>query len=192
MPHARTNARRHQDIDPANYPRVYLITSPRFLNYKFSPASFWFLYSADSELLAMIAEVNNTFDERRLYFLPSNLNLSEDLIEGSLSPKSTHRTKYFKHVWPKDFHVSPFNSRKGSYALSARDPSFSHSPAAINPGAKDNEIDIKATLLSSKGHPKMTARLWSIATPLDPTFISFSDMLLFITSWWWVGLMTCK
>ncbi|KAL8954704.1 MAG: hypothetical protein Q9183_006972, partial [Haloplaca sp. 2 TL-2023] len=56
----------------------------------------------------MILEVNNTFDERRMYFL-KNLNPDEqNQVETTTDPPKPK----FKTTWPKDFHVSPFNSRK--------------------------------------------------------------------------------
>ena len=175
---------------------MYLVTS-RFLGYKFSPASFWYLYSGDKKLKAMISEVNNTFDERRMYFHPINMNQPDNADEKECRSLNDERLPYrrcpprqFKHVWPKDFHVSPFNSRKGTYALSACDSSLPRS--TIQDGASGPSIDIKATLLSSKGRPKMTARLWSTSAPLDPATMTRLDFMVFVLSWWWVGLMTCE
>lgn len=149
------------------------------------------------ELKAMITEVNNTFDERRMYFLPFNMNQPDSpdtngcqSLDESLAQPYCPPTRHFKHVWPKDFHVSPFNSRKGTYALSACDPYLS-SPT-IEGGKFKPDVDIKATLLSSKGRPKMTARLWSTSAPLDPATMSILDSMVFVSLWWWVGLMTCE
>ena len=144
----------------------------------------------------MIAEVNNTFDERRAYFLPMN----QVDGQGSKGTHPDHETgpldsgcpQKFHHAWPKDFHVSPFSSRKGSYALSAFDPVLYNAPQQERGRAGTNAIDIITTLLSSKGHPKLVARLWSNATPLDPATISNFQALKFLASWWWVGLVTCK
>ena len=147
----------------------------------------------------MISEVNNTFDERRMYFHPFNMNQPANnpdkvdecqRLDESHNPHQSSPQRRFKHVWPKDFHVSPFNSRKGSYSLSACDPARSRS-------IREDElsqpfVDIKATLLSSTGRPKMVARLWSISTPMDPKTMSILDSTIFVCSWWWVGLMTCE
>lgn len=109
-----------QAINPGDYPIVYLVTSPRLVNYKFSPASFWFLYSGDRKLTAMIAEVNNTFDERRIYILQERetrepLHRISDMAAAAASEVEDIEQGWFRHTWSKDFHVSPFNSRKGSY-----------------------------------------------------------------------------
>ena len=171
------------------------MTSPRFMNHKFSPASFWYLYSADEDLKAMVVEVNNTFDERRMYFLPSSMVQKDDLREDilrSTESKSSSPSGYFRYTWSKDFHVSPFNSRKGQYTLSASDPALTHKSTCPSPDKQRPFVDIKAGLLSSKGRPKMVVRLWSTTSPIDPATISIGRALAFLLSWWWVGLITCK
>ncbi|KAL8852252.1 MAG: hypothetical protein Q9221_002854 [Calogaya cf. arnoldii] len=160
-----------------DYPYAYLVTAPRFLGYSFNPVSFWYLYNAQKELRAMILEVNNTFDERRLYFLKG----------GHGNPKDEHATDpspiKFKDNWAKDFHVSPFNSRKGSYALNAYDP---FSPNLSGTGMIDNTI----TLSSSKSHAKLVARVFSTEASSDPATIGYWTSLRFIAAWWWVGFVT--
>lgn len=144
----------------------------------------------------MILEVNNTFDERRVYFLKDkNLEGSYALpgamqstdvttadigdIAGSDSNKPGLRTSArFTSTWVKDFHVSPFNSRKGAYAVSAEDPS--------EKGTINNTI----TLSSSKGHPKLVARIFSTGDCIDPSKAGPWSTLRFVAAWWWVGLMT--
>ncbi|KAL8924157.1 MAG: hypothetical protein Q9172_002822 [Xanthocarpia lactea] len=131
---------RSQGEETQDYPYAYLVTAPRFLGY--NPVFFWYLYNDYMELQAMILEVNNTFDERRMYFLkdsfaPTDSDVSWTLVEN---PRSR-----FRQTWPKDSHVSPFNSRKGSYALSTQDP-FS---SLLNGAGK---IDNTITLNSSKAH----------------------------------------
>jgi DUF1365 family protein len=135
----------------------------------------------------MILEVNNTFGERRIYLLDgSNVvpgtpqsTASEasgpDLIVGAKSR--------FNDIWMKDFHVSPFNSRKGSYVLRAQDP-FPH--GMFNEPVIDNTI----TLISSKDHAKLVARLSSTGKALDQDAMGVLDTIRFVLSWWWVGFVT--
>lgn len=111
----------------------------------------------------MILEVNNTFGERRAYLLESSSASNEKLSAR----------------WPKDFHVSPFNSRKGSYSLSAVDP-FTNQ-AGIN-----NVI----TLMSSKGSPKLVASVASTATSMHPASMSEWQRMHFIYNWFWTGFLT--
>ena len=146
----------------------------------------------------MVSEVNNTFDERRMYFHPFNMNdreKSRPMDHCSLDKNISYLysgRQTFKHVWSKDFHVSPFNSRKGTYALSARGPPLHSMPNLEKAVPSEPFVDIKATLLSSGARPKLVTRVWSTAKPLDPKTISSLDTLTFVCSWWWVGLMTCE
>ncbi|WP_162029568.1 MULTISPECIES: DUF1365 domain-containing protein [unclassified Lentimonas] len=82
-----------------------LVTSPRYFNYAFNPVNFHLRMQGD-QLLAVVAEVNNTFGDRHVY--PLN-----DLEAGDAP-----------HMWtarcPKDFHVSPFNDLSGEYYFTFR------------------------------------------------------------------------
>lgn len=168
-----------QGEDIHEYPYAYLVTAPRFLRYSFNPVSFWYLYNKHKELQAMILEVNNTFDERRMYFLKDS-TLDDPDESWTLIDKPPSK---FKNTWPKDFHVSPFNSRKGSYALTAQDPFSPHLSAT---GKVDNTI----TLISSKAHVKLIARIFSTQPAIDPSTLGCWARLAFIASWWWVGFVT--
>jgi len=191
-----------QGSNPEEYPYAYLITAPRFLGYSFNPVSFWFLYSENKVLKAMILEVNNTFDERRIYFLPES-RLGEDVDDPAHNTlddgnPNDHRDDAIRHPrsstpttspgrfcrsWVKDFHVSPFNSRKGSYSLTAYDPFY---PFMIGNGPVHNTI----TLNSTKAHAKLVAQIFSTCPALDPAQLDAWSTMRFIQSWWWVGFMT--
>lgn len=158
------------------YPHAYLVTAARFLGYHFNPVSFWYLYSADMSLGAMILEVNNTFDERRMYLLtPAENAFAGDTQAG--------KPPIFKQEWLKDFHVSPFNSRKGSYSLSANDPLHASSKGQC-------PIESTIVLKSSKGHGKLVARLFSDGDGLVPSSMTLAQKTRFLMAWWWVGFVT--
>ena len=150
------------------------MTAPRFLGYSFNPVSFWYLYSRDMRLKAMILEVNNTFDERRMYFMKHEKGMEGDDPQSSPSSK-------FTNTWSKDFHVSPFNSRKGAYSL-----------VASNPFTNPNNIivDNSITLKSSEDHAKLVARIFSTAPALDPFSMTVWAKVRLIIAWCWVGFMT--
>lgn len=138
-------------------------------------------------LSGMIIEVNNTFDERRMYLL-SPQKAAEAELEGAERPPDANghsavNPPKFKQQWPKDFHVSPFNSRKGSYSLLASDPL-----RALAEG--QSPIDSTITLKSSKGHGKIVARLVSKGSAIDPSRMSSFRRAGFLLSWWWVGFVT--
>ncbi|MEY2678482.1 MAG: hypothetical protein RLZ00_1174 [Pseudomonadota bacterium] len=75
---------------------TWLHCYPRVLGYTFKPVSFWYCYTADNSLRAIVVEVNNTFGERHCYLLD--------------------RPKYgIEQSASKVFHVSPFCEVQGNY-----------------------------------------------------------------------------
>ncbi|CAK7231777.1 hypothetical protein SCUCBS95973_008035 [Sporothrix curviconia] len=176
-----------QGADPAQYPHAYLVTAAKFLGYHFNPISFWYLYDEGKTLAAMVLEVNNTFGERRMYYLKP---------ENALKGKEKAGETLFKQTWPKDFHVSPFNSRKGSYELLANDP--------LAPNMEGTgPITATVVLRSSHTHSKIVARLLSerretangSGVPVaihsqDPAAMSLWHKAKFLAAWWWVGFAT--
>jgi uncharacterized protein len=80
---------------------IWLHTFPRMFGYSFRPVSFWFCHGRSGKLLAILAEVNNTFSERHCYLLTESAE--QTLVWGNtLTAKKT-------------FHVSPFCSIAGEY-----------------------------------------------------------------------------
>jgi len=51
-------------------------------------------------------------------------------------------------------------------------------------------IDNTITLISSKDHAKLVARLNSTGPALDQDRMSAYDTMQFVLSWWWVGFVT--
>lgn len=126
-----------KEVDVDRIARILLITSARYFNYIFNPVSFYYCLSAESELVAVVAEVNNTFNEKHLYVLKA----SEGKAGG-----------YVAHYWvDKNFHVSPFNSTAGRYEF------FLSTPG--------EEIDIRI-ILHREGEKIFEARLWGKSRPL--------------------------
>lgn len=80
---------------------IWLHTFPRVLGYVFNPVSFWFCHNISGKLIAIIAEVNNTFGERHSYVL-NPPNQYEIFWGENLSAE-------------KVFHVSPFFNVEGKY-----------------------------------------------------------------------------
>ncbi|MDO6479468.1 DUF1365 domain-containing protein [Shimia thalassica] len=82
--------------------QVLLLTQPTVLGHVFNPVSFW-IAMQNQDVLAVIAEVNNTFGDRHSYLchLPEFDPLTpEDQIEVQ-----------------KVFHVSPFQKVAGTYSF---------------------------------------------------------------------------
>ena len=79
---------------------IWLQTYPRVLGFGFKPVSFWYCFdnTAQGELRAVVAEVNNTFGERHCYVLQAP-RWGETVTAD------------------KAFHVSPFCPVQGQYAF---------------------------------------------------------------------------
>lgn len=82
---------------------IVLQTFPRVLGYVFNPVSFWFCHNRSGDLIAVLAEVNNTFGGRHNYLLHN---------PGGLPIRSDQALKT-----EKAFHVSPFCDVVGSYCF---------------------------------------------------------------------------
>ncbi|KAF2439542.1 DUF1365-domain-containing protein [Karstenula rhodostoma CBS 690.94] len=174
---------REKGVKDSEWSYAYLVTAPRFFGYSFNPASFWYIYNQDHQLTRMITEVNNTFGERHLYLLDGSSPTSPAQTPSEEEPVSVPPKTTFADYWTKEFHVSPFNSRKGGgYAQKALNPfpSPTSSPA----------IDITITLKSTKDHAKIVARLFSVGTAMKLDELGLFGALKFIAAWWAVGFLT--
>ena len=163
---------------PEAFAKVYLVTAPRVLGYKFSPASFWYLYDHEGVISLILAEVNNTFGERRVYILTPRVATTPGVPTVGLD-----RQKVVSE-WEKDFHVSPFSSRKGRYNLRVADP--------LQPQLHDDLVSICATLLSSKGKVKLVARMSSPGEIFVADRMSTWQQFAFLCRWWWTPFLTCE
>jgi hypothetical protein len=164
-----------QGIDRSAWKNAYLVTAPRFIGYSFNPVSFWYIYDHSDQLCWMILEVNNTFGERRMYLVNSAME--------RLRSKPDDSPSQLRGIWAKDFHVSPFNSRKGSYTFAATNPF--RGGLCCFPG-----IDNKIVLASSKGHNKLITRLFSDDVPIVPEELDWGDCTVFLAQWCWLGIFT--
>ncbi|MBW4706469.1 DUF1365 domain-containing protein [Roseobacter sp. YSTF-M11] len=83
--------------------KVELLAQPRMFGHVFNPVSFWLCRRADNALIAVIAEVSNTFGDRHSY-----LCHHPDL--RPIDPSDTLQAA-------KIFHVSPFQPVEGGYTF---------------------------------------------------------------------------
>lgn len=83
--------------------RIELLAQPRVLGHVFNPVSFWLCYRAGGDLVAVIAEVTNTFGDRHSY-----LCHKPDHAPIDASDRLSAR---------KIFHVSPFQPVEGEYTF---------------------------------------------------------------------------
>jgi uncharacterized protein len=84
---------------------VDLYTAPRLFGYVFNPVSFWVckrrVANDESQVFAVLAEVNNTFRQSHRYLLTTPAN-------SSIASGQALRAE-------KQLHVSPFNEVRGHY-----------------------------------------------------------------------------
>lgn len=79
---------------------IILQTFPRVFGYVFNPVSFWYCHDREGALVAVLAEVNNTFGGTHSYLLHRH---GQPLRDGEEIKAD------------KRFHVSPFNDIEGGY-----------------------------------------------------------------------------
>lgn len=112
--------------------RLRLLTQPRVLGSLFNPVSFWFAYHG-TQIVAFIAEVNNTFKQRHFY-------LCHHRNFAPIKPTDTFRAK-------KLFYVSPFQDVDGDYEFQI---DLSPSKYAIRIDFKNNGQGVLATLYGDR------------------------------------------
>jgi DUF1365 family protein len=99
---------RERGIELGDAGRIRLLTLPRILGYIFNPISIYFCSDARDLPLCAIAEVGNTFREKKLFVLPIHMaQTSATLTPATLTPAT--RPRYRLRV-PKHYYVSPFTS----------------------------------------------------------------------------------
>lgn len=82
-----------------DYTEALMLTCPTFFGLNFNPVSFFYLLNSSQDIIAIIAEVHNTYKEKHLYLLTTPTEKKDYLI--------------FENV--KNFHVSPFFTVDGKY-----------------------------------------------------------------------------
>ena len=133
---------------------------PRVLGFVFNPVNFWFCHDASGALMAVLAEVNNTFGERHNYLL-ANAD-GRPIGDGQVIECD------------KVFHVSPFMAVGGYYRFRfASRPATGQSPsrrlACIDHG--DAGGDLLHTALSGSAAPLASG-------PLFRAFVSYPLLTL--------------
>lgn len=92
--------------------RIELVCSPRFLGIVFNPLAMWYAYDDDDRLMAVVAEVSNTFGQWHHYVLS---NAGQPLTE--LNDRQKVQAKA-----DKVFHVSPFIDMDCEYQFRLQAP----------------------------------------------------------------------
>lgn len=141
--------------------RTLLVTSPRYLGYAFNPVNFHLRLQGD-ELIAVIAEVNNTFGDRHVYPLTTL--------------KQADQANTWTATCPKKFHVSPFNNMEGEYHFT-----FQVKSEQLHLGVdlyREGACVIR-TWIEGRGHPLRTKDIvrHALLHPLDTALNSMPRIL---------------
>ena len=98
----------HLSLNGVDFPaggRIMLLTLPRVLGYVFNPVSFYLCFDPDGAPICALAEVGNTFGEKKLFLIRERSG--EDR---------------FRLVAPKHFYVSPFSELDLQFDFKVRVP----------------------------------------------------------------------
>ncbi|KAL4253791.1 hypothetical protein ABKN59_002970 [Abortiporus biennis] len=98
---------------------AWMLTMPAYFGFEgINPLTVYYCYDSPTNLWLIIFEIHNTFGERHAHVLELGEDEDKQVFHG------------FTHQWtiPREFHVSPFNDRKGTYSIAVTVPS--HSPAS--------------------------------------------------------------
>jgi uncharacterized protein len=127
---------------------------PRLLGYVFNPVSFWFCHDRAGQLIAVLAEVNNTFGGHHNYLLhhPDG----SPIVDGEVMSSS------------KVFHVSPFCEVVGSYRFRFR---LSGTHQVVHIDYADGEGDLLLTAIAGKATGWGSAR--QLSALLRMPFLTF-------------------
>ncbi|KAI0446208.1 hypothetical protein F4803DRAFT_58463 [Xylaria telfairii] len=166
-------------IEASRYPHAYLVTTTRSIGGGRKQLSFWYLYSAEKQLTAMIIEVNNAFGKRLAHVLYRDDKVIDNVDRDSSVTSSRsvpHRT-----IRQKDVHGSLFIFRNGTCSLVASDPL---SPNMKDMGPIDNTVDFKA----SQVRAKPLTRIISTREAIDPLQLSLKQRISFVFRWRWSSI----
>lgn len=121
---------------------IVLQTFPRVLGYVFNPVSFWFCHDRAGALIAVLAEVNNTFGGHHHYWLHNP--------DGS----PLHDGQMLKA--DKAFHVSPFCTVQGGYRFRFQ---LERATPRVRIDYDDGEGELLLTAISGKPYSWTTRNL---------------------------------
>lgn len=125
---------------------IFLQTFPRVLGFVFNPVSFWFCHDRSGALIAVLAEVNNTFGGTHSYLLHNPTGVP--LADGQELQAS------------KVFHVSPFCVVEGTYRFRFRLEAATQVAHIDYHDRGRAEEPVLQTAISGKLQPWTTGALW--------------------------------
>jgi hypothetical protein len=149
------------DIDLTG--RVVMLANARSLGHVFNPISVYWCYAADEQLVAVIAEVHNTYGDRHAYVLRPD---ADGRVDAQLD---------------KAMYVSPFNPVDGHYRISVSEPTQRVSVSVTL--ERDGQPPFVATLRGTRDQPRtvVTAAVSTAVTSLRvSSLIRWQGVRLFL------------
>ncbi|OKL59688.1 hypothetical protein UA08_05019 [Talaromyces atroroseus] len=185
-----------QNEDPTQWPYAYLLGVPQFMGWSRSVVSWWYLYTKDRELDALILEINNSYWEKRNILLrvkptsnklnmPESTGLPEYVDHRQLvqSLPTATKAKFYGGDWHKYIFASPFEKVDGVVSQRMMDPLR---PSSWAPDATFSNM----TTLEETGEVRMATRLTCDGFPIDPTQMSYLDVVRVALQWTLPGVLT--
>ena len=128
---------------PVEGSQLLLLTQPSFLWFHFNPVSFWFAL-VEGELIAFVAEVDNTFGDRHCYFC-AHEDFRPILKGDTLTAQ-------------KLMHVSPFQTVEGCYRFNV---ALTDDRVAIRIFYENADQGVIATLWGDRRPATSGSLLWA-------------------------------
>ncbi len=128
-----------QDFDTSKVSRYILQTFPRIFGYQFNPVSFYYLEDENGTALATVAEVGNTFLEKKMFLIDTK-----------------DKRDWFRRETAKDFYVSPFSKidDQFDFQIGTRNEKWS-----VNINDLDDEGIVLVSTIRGHQKPITTSRL---------------------------------
>lgn len=156
--------------------RIVLACMPRCLGVGFNPLAMWYAYNDSNELIAVVAEVSNTFGHHHHYVL----------CDGG---KTIHRPgKTLKATAEKAFHVSPFLGMSCRYHFAMSVPTFDgHQPYVLT--IRESEDGENTLIAAQTGKPVHLPQAGFGIVRLGYWLSSFKTLAAIH---WWALKIVCK
>ncbi len=112
--------------------KVFALTNLRVLGYVFNPVTFYYCFDAGGVFRALVSEVNNTFGDQKMYFVPID------------NPKQ----KIFTSIQRKNYYISPYTDFDNDLSWNFNLPQ--EEAFVMIDSIKKGEIAVKATFTGKR------------------------------------------
>ncbi|KAL4755721.1 uncharacterized protein BDW70DRAFT_165180 [Aspergillus foveolatus] len=184
---------RSKGKDLTKWPYAYLVSTPRFLWSTRNIVSWWFLYSSEKELDALVFEVNNSFGERKIVLMEFKSRTGKfqpkDAQQHSIDALpvrflySSSQYREYQSKWEKDIFISPFEKVDGYFTTRVRDPCL----AGLD---EKNAFHSVVTLFNREKEVKIKGTVSSRGKPLDPLVASGPAFAWFLLRWAYISTLS--